>query len=175
MEIPLISAIFKPKVKEDDLRIQPVIYNKTIAEADTKEGKAFIGKKGGFSVSTIDSEEQNVRNIDKFYNAYHNFPIVAASIDSQVEQVVQDFRIEGPQKDALMKWSEQIKLKHHLRRICRGGLIGGTYWAELVSITNGKGLGRMSKPVSFKHLDSRTMRIDRTKKGKFMDAHTAFK
>lgn len=162
MKIPFFS---KKKTKEIDL--QPVIIKE---KENTEEGKAYIAGKSGLLFQNIDAESPNLRNIDKYFNAYSNYPLVSQSINSKTEQVIQDFRIEGPQKDALMKWADKIKLKSHLRRICKNGLIAGTYWSELLKL-NGvkkKGLSRLKTPITFKHLDPRTMRTYRTTKGKVL-------
>jgi len=172
MEIPFVSKFIKSRsIKNFDMSRMPIIIRNEVKEKENaKEGKALIAKKSEFLFGEIDDKEQDIRLIDMFFNAYHNFPIVAASIDSKVEQVVQDFRIEGPQKDALMKWAELIKLKHHMRRFCKNGLIAGTYWSEMVDLNGAskKGLGRLRRAVTFKHLDPRTMSIFRTKKGKIL-------
>jgi len=169
MELNPINWFSKKKVKEIDSR--PIIIKESDNSKNTEEGKAYIASKGSLLMFGVDEEEQEVRNIDKYFNAYYNFPVVTQSVDSTVEQVVQDFRIDGPQKDALMRWAETIKLKDHLDRICRNYLIAGTYWAELIKIMGGekkKGLGRLKNVATFKHLDPRKMSIVRTRKGKFL-------
>lgn len=165
----IFSGLFKRGIKEIDL--EPVVVRKSTRSAkEAEEGKAVVAKKGSSAFGEVDNKKQNVTKVKMLYNAYKLFPLVAAAIDSQVEQVVQDFRIEGPQKEALTKWADNINLKHHLRRICKGGLIGGTIWAEKLKLDakEVKGIGRLPKPITFKHFDSRTMRKDRSTKGKLL-------
>jgi len=170
-DIPILSAFF-PKAKEEE-RIIPIIYNEknVTKEEETKEGTAIVAStKSSFSIGSVDKEEQNTKEIELFFEAYRDFPIVAAAIDSKVEQVVQDFRIDGPQSKDLMNWADKVNFKHHLRIIAKHGLIGGTHWAEKVKLvdSSAKGLGRLTKPFSFKHLDPIYMSTIRTKKGKIL-------
>lgn len=165
MKIPVISDLFSSG--DDNTGVTPIIREK---DEKTVEGKAYVAGKNGLLFKDLDEQKPNVTNIEKYYNSYHNFPIVSHSINSKSEQVVQDFRIEGPQKEYLMKWAKKIKFKNHLRRICKNGLIAGTYWSELIDLKGRKkrGLSRLNNAVTFKHLDPRTMKIIRTSKGKII-------
>ena len=142
------------------------LFSRNVKEEE--EGKASIATKERWISGKYDDEEQNQLKITKYYGAYYNFPIVAAAIDSKVEQVVQDYRFDGPDASSLMKWAQAINLGHHLRILYKDGLVGGTVWAEMVPLesSDAKGIGRLQNAVTFKHIDSKTMRIYRTPKGK---------
>jgi hypothetical protein len=166
--VKLPSFLSRNTVSKLNNKLEPIFGHKRLKEAD--EGKAYVSSRGTFTSLEYDDTKQNTSLSNQYYNAYHNFPIVSTSIDAKVKQVVQDFRIDGPDKTALMKWSDSINLRHHLRRICRNGLINGTYWTEMVDldVEEKKGLGRLKNPKTFKHIDFRTMSIIRTTKGKVL-------
>lgn len=161
----LISKIFSNFNSSKDISKINVEFKKSVKEADS--GKAVIASRTNL-VGKDDDSSQNLSFSTQYYAAYNEFPIVSSAIDAKVKQVVQDFRIDGPDKVALMKWADKINFKHHMRRILKNGLINGTYWSELVDLDTSEkiGLGRLKKAKTFKHLDFRTMSIVRDTYGK---------
>lgn len=104
----------------------------------------------------VDEDPQNVPLQQRYINAYNNFPIVSASINITVQQAVQDFYFEGPNKEKLTKWAEVVNLPQKLLTIAKHMLINGNMWAE---VPNTKEL---------KLIDPRTMITWRKKTGEII-------
>lgn len=78
----------------------------------------------------VDEDPQNLSLQQKYDNAYNNFPIVAAAIDTTAEQTVQDFYFEGPHSKELTDWAEVVNLPQKFDIIAKHMLKNGNIWSE---------------------------------------------
>lgn len=128
-----------------------------------ESGIGLIGQKDDFfnfsnTAKETDKEEQN-ENLQLHYeNAYYKFPIVAASIDITAEQVVQEFYFDGPDKEAIEKWKDDVNFDQKLFTITKQLLRNGNIWVEVFDNKNGV-------ENDLKLIDPKTMVVYRNKKG----------
>lgn len=85
-----------------------------------------------------DGDPQNISLQEKYDNAYLNFPIVNACVDTTTEQVVQDFYFEGPHKEKITTWADDINLGQKLIVITKHMLKNGNLWVEMPNKTEMK-------------------------------------
>ncbi len=101
-------------------------------------GIGLVSRGSIVSESGVDEEPQEVSLQQQFVNAYHNFPIVAAAVDTTAEQAVQDFYFEGDNSDSLTKWAEKVNLPQKFLMIAKHLLINGNCWVEIPNSTEMK-------------------------------------
>lgn len=121
-----------------------------------------VGRSDFFNRTGVDSEKQSTSLQQMYDNAYLNFPLVAAGIDITVEQVVQEFHFEGPNKKATSNWGDKVNAGQQLSIICKHMLKNGGHWVEMPS------------KFEMKHLDPKSMTIHRERTGKIIGHSQSF-
>lgn len=105
-----------------------------------------------------DNEPQDISLQQQYDNAYNNYPLVAAAIDIQCEQAVQDFYFEGPNSRKLANLADKLNLGNEFYKVCKCGLKNGNCWVEFPK-------NKKKQIVSMKILDPKTMTAYRTNTG----------
>lgn len=93
------------------------------------------------SEPTKDGKEQYFEDdveIDKYNHAYNNCGNIQAGIDITSEQAVQDYFFEGPDKEQLKKWADEVNLGIWMEEACRIMLKHGKCYGELIPLKESK-------------------------------------
>jgi len=89
---------------------------------------------------------EDADEIDKYDHAYRNCSHVGTAIDITAEQVSQNFYFEGPDKDALTKWADDVNFDLWLPQVVKNMLKHGKCYGELIPLKNGVlGFGKKYK------------------------------
>lgn len=120
---------------------------KTISIEESGFGLARIPQGSYLADTTEDSSRQAKL---KFYKqAYLNEPVIYAAIETKVNQVVQEFWFEGPNKDRLMKEKDRLNMQGFMQNLSRTLFIYGDAFIETVR--------EKTKIKEFKVLNPETM------------------
>jgi hypothetical protein len=96
-------------------------------------GKSLVSKNTVKQDSVWDTENPDRVALYKDYKtAYDNIPMITSIIDVHADQIVQDFYFEGPNKENLTDWADEINLGHFFHRMVKGLLIYGNAYVEVV-------------------------------------------
>lgn len=104
----------------------------------SEAGIGLVSKGNAWNTGKVDDSEQNVSLQEQYNNAYNNFPVVAASIDTTAEEVVQDYYFEGPNSDKLDEFADKFNLGHKFYLIAKLLLKNGNAWVEFPKSGNGQ-------------------------------------
>jgi hypothetical protein len=139
-------------------------------EQRQKMGKSFILRYGSSSTGETDEDKVSIPLQTQYDNAYNNFPLVAGSIDAQVEQIVQDYKFDGTNNEVLNEWGDEINLFIHLRRMVKPFLKNGGVIGEKIPLESNRleGLDKLKNPVDLKLIDMKTMDIVRLATGEVL-------
>jgi len=98
----------------------------------TPKGVALVKKPQNTGYEEKEDPYVRAQEYQWFLDAYEQVPLVNSIIETQTNQVVQEFFFEGPNKVKLEKWADDINLMQFFHQTTKNMLIFGNAYVEVI-------------------------------------------